>query len=93
MARNLACVHHILVVGGIIVLRPKLTLHRAKYLQKQKMCEDCGLKRPSYGLPSEGRRHRWCARCGKGHVAAQRVKRVHEATRGLTRPAKGLKRE
>ena len=33
-------------------------------LVKQKMCEGCGLKTPSYWLPAE-RRKRWCAGCAK----------------------------
>jgi hypothetical protein len=46
-------------------------------------CEDCQLKRPSHGLPSEGvtpGTARWCASCAKGHggavdaVAGARVK-------------------
>ena len=28
------------------------------------MCEDCGKKRPHYGLPDSGKR-RWCADCAK----------------------------
>ena len=40
----------------------------------QKMCEGCGLKHPSYGLPAE-RRARWCAGCataeGNGAVLLQ----------------------
>ena len=33
-------------------------------LQQRKMCEGCGLKVPSYGLPAE-RRTRWCGGCAK----------------------------
>eukprot|EP01051_Picozoa_sp_SAG22_P016417 SAG22_NODE_2315_length_2729_cov_75.033080_3_plen_44_part_00 len=33
-------------------------------LQQQKMCEDCGLKMPTYGLPAEGKK-RWCVGCSK----------------------------
>jgi hypothetical protein len=36
---------------------------------KQKKCEDCGLKQPSCGLPTEGKRW-WCGGCAKGHVGA-----------------------
>jgi hypothetical protein len=34
--------------------------------RKKKMCEDCGLKHPCYGLASDGKR-RWCTGCGKVH--------------------------
>ena len=30
------------------------------YLRK---CEGCGLKAPSFGLPSDGKKKRWCADC------------------------------
>jgi hypothetical protein len=33
-----------------------------------KMCEGCGLKRPEYGLASEGKK-RWCAGCGAAEGA------------------------
>ena len=28
-----------------------------------KKCEGCGLKGPSLGLPSDGKKRRWCADC------------------------------
>jgi hypothetical protein len=34
-----------------------------------KKCEDCELKAPRFGLPSEGKK-RWCAGCAKAHVGA-----------------------
>ena len=34
-----------------------------------KKCEDCGLKQPRLGLPSEGKL-RWCVGCGKLHLGA-----------------------
>jgi hypothetical protein len=36
---------------------------------KHKKCEDCQLKRSSYGLPSEGKK-RWCWGCAKAHAGA-----------------------
>ena len=36
---------------------------RAVSLQQREMCERCGLKIPSFGLASDGKR-RWCASCG-----------------------------
>ena len=48
-------------------------------VDKQKMCEDCGLKTPSYGLPAE-RQKRWCAGCaaveGSGAVTCIRCARA-----------------
>ena len=38
-------------------------------LQKQKMCEGCGLTVPHFGLASEGK-WRWCSGCAKGHAGA-----------------------
>jgi hypothetical protein len=35
-------------------------------------CEDCQLKKPSFGLPVEGRR-RWCSGCAKRHAGAVNV--------------------
>ena len=51
---------------------------------KQQMCEGCGLKRPNYGLASEGKK-RWCAGCGaaKGAVLIQKRKmRLDKRPRG-----------
>ena len=31
------------------------------------MCEDCGLKRPSWGLPDAGNKYRWCSDCAEQH--------------------------
>ena len=41
-------------------------------LQKQKMCEGCGLPVPHFGLASEGKR-RWCSGCAKGHAGAVNI--------------------
>ena len=30
-----------------------------------RMCEDCGLKQPSLGLPSDPKKKRWCSGCAK----------------------------
>ena len=38
--------------------------------KKHKKCEDCGLKQPSYGLPSEQGKKRWCVGCSKEHAQA-----------------------
>ena len=41
-------------------------------------CEDCGAKRPFYGMPSEAPPQggpfptRWCAKCAKAHKGAAR---------------------
>ena len=34
------------------------------------MCEGCGLKQPTFGVPAEGGRKRWCGGCAKGHAGA-----------------------
>ena len=58
-------------------------------MQKQKMCEDCGLKQPSYGLPSDGKK-RWCAGCGKGHKGAQYMQKQKMCEDcGLNQPSYG----
>ena len=36
---------------------------------KNKKCEGCQLKVPSFGLPAEGKA-RWCSGCAKAHVGA-----------------------
>jgi hypothetical protein len=41
----------------------------AENIDKRRPCEGCGLKRSSFGLPSEGK-VRWCSGCGKGHAGA-----------------------
>ena len=50
-------------------------------LHQQKMCEGCGLKRPTYGLPAE-RKMRWCAGCaaaeGRGAVSLQQKKKCED---------------
>ena len=37
-------------------------------------CEGCGLKRPNFGLPAEGK-VRWCDGCAKAHAGAEEVKK------------------
>ena len=48
---------------------------------QRKMCEGCGLKTPSYGLPAEGRK-RWCAGRaaaeGRGAVSLAQPKKMLE---------------
>ena len=64
-------------------------------MQQRKMCEGCGLKVPSYGLPAE-RRRRWCSGCakaeGKGAVRA-RAERGPEARAVAAAQAQGNQRE
>ena len=57
-----------------------------------KKCEGCGVKRPSFGLPSEGKKARWCASCAKAHVGVVGVKRKCEGC-GLKQPSFGLSSE
>jgi hypothetical protein len=38
-------------------------------LTAQKMCEDCGEKRPNWGLMEE-KKKRWCGPCAKSHEGA-----------------------
>ena len=64
---------------------------------QREMCEGCGLKRPSYGLPPE-RRVRWCAGCaaaeGRGAVIL-RAKQRRTMCEGcdVKRPLYGLPAE
>ena len=46
-------------------------MHGAIYLNGQTMCEDCGAKQATFGLP-DGPKRRWCSGCGKGHGAVAR---------------------
>jgi uncharacterized OB-fold protein len=39
----------------------------------QKVCEDCGVLTPGWGLPKSGKRQRWCTGCAKGHAGAVRT--------------------
>ena len=39
-----------------------------------KKCDGCQLKVPSYGLPSEGKKNRWCSGCAKGHAGADLIR-------------------
>ena len=43
---------------------------------QSKMCDDCQLKQPSFGLPAEGKA-RWCSGCAKGHAGAEDVLTSH----------------
>jgi hypothetical protein len=58
------------------------------------MCEGCGLKRPEYGLASEGKA-RWCAGCGavEGAVLLQKRKQKMCEGCGLKQPGYGLASE
>ena len=59
------------------------------------MCEDCRLKRATYGLPAEGRR-RWCAGCaaaeGRRAVRLDKQNKMCEGC-GSKRPSYGLPAE
>ena len=39
---------------------------------RHKMCEDCSMKQPSFGLPAEGK-VRWCGGCAKAHAGVVNV--------------------
>ena len=39
----------------------------------RRMCEDCALGQPRFGLPAEGGRRRWCGGCAKAHAGARDV--------------------
>ena len=41
-------------------------------------CEGCGIKAPSFGLPGEGKKYRWCGGCAKGQAGAVNM---HDAAR------------
>jgi hypothetical protein len=58
--------------------------------QKRQMCEGCGLKHPSYGLASEGKK-RWCAGCRAAEGAEKRLEKRPRGTAGATAGA-GAKR-
>jgi hypothetical protein len=40
---------------------------------RNKKCEGCKLKRPTFGLPAEGKR-RWCSGCAKAHAGVVRLR-------------------
>jgi len=44
--------------------------------RKRKHCEDCGLKQPCFGLPTD-RKSRWCGGCAKEHAGAVNVVTKH----------------
>jgi hypothetical protein len=60
---------------------------------KSKKCEGCGLQRPSFGLPAEGKM-RWCGGCAKAHAGAVNVNPSKKCEGcGLQRPSFGLPAE
>ena len=61
-------------------------------LQKQNLCEGCGLKQSNYGLASEGKK-RWCAACGKMEGAVSLQKRQMCEGCGLKGPGYGFAAE
>ena len=74
---------------------PRAKPAKKKRLYKDpKMCEGCGTKQPSYGLPAEGWR-RWCSGCvaaeGNGAVLLQQQKMCEGC--GLKHPCYGLPAE
>jgi hypothetical protein len=46
-------------------------------------CEDCQVKVPNFGIPSEGDKRRWCDVCAKGHAGAVNLKTNMCAACGL----------
>ena len=61
---------------------------------KRHKCEDCGLKRPSFGLAAEGKKMRWCSGCSKAHAGAVSKSAQQQCEDcGLKRPTFGLKAE
>jgi hypothetical protein len=61
-----------------------------------KKCEECQLKQPTFGLPSD-RTKRWCSGCAKGHAGAVNVvdKKCEECQLKIPNfglPAEGKKR-
>ena len=38
-----------------------------------KKCEDCNQKQPSYGVPGEKPKRRWCGDCAPKHPGAERI--------------------
>ena len=35
-----------------------------------KLCENCGIKAASFGLPGEGKKRQWCGGCANGQAGA-----------------------
>ena len=58
-------------VAAMLQDRYKRAQH-AEIAARRQRCEDCQLKRPSFGLPAEGRT-RWCPGCAKAHAGAVNV--------------------
>ena len=54
-----------------------------------KMCEDCNLKHPVFGLPGEKTR-RWCASCAKQHPGAADLANKKCEDCKMTQPKYGL---
>ena len=55
----------------------------------RRMCEDCALTQPRFGLPAEGR-ERWCSRCAKAHAGARDIASRRCEDCKLKRPTFGL---
>jgi hypothetical protein len=62
------------------------------YIDREQMCEGCGLERKHYGLVSEGKK-RWCAGCGKAEGAVLMTQQKLCEGCGLKRPHHGLASE
>ena len=54
------------------------------------MCEDCGLKSPSFGMEDE-RKMRWCSGCAKAHGAVNLVRQCEDCA--LKSPSFGMEDE
>jgi hypothetical protein len=52
-------------------------------------CEDCGLKRASFGVPGDTKRKRWCGPCSRQHEGAQGMQNLCEDC-GLKRASCGV---
>jgi hypothetical protein len=55
----------------------------------RKMCEDCAVKQPAFGLPPD-RTKRWCSGCAKGHAGAVDFKNKTCEDCAVKQPAFGL---
>jgi hypothetical protein len=56
---------------------------------RSKMCEDCGVKQPSFGLLSE-RTKPWCSGCAKGHAGVVDARSKMCEGCGVKQPSFGL---
>ena len=58
-----------------------------------KMCEDCKIKRPSYGFKTDLKK-RWCAGCGKNHPGSEQLQKEKMCEDCATkRPSYGMRKE